>query len=66
MLARTLGLLAERHRRAMLDTQGKRLGAIKLYLDFGFLPDLQPDGARDAWRQIAAQLAHPALRSALG
>jgi beta-glucuronidase len=53
--------LAQWHDRCMLGTQTKRLGAIRLYLDFGFLPDLEPTGAREAWRAVRASLQHPAL-----
>ena len=45
----------------MLTTESKRLGAIRLYLDFGFVPDLDAPGAREAWRQVRERLEHPAL-----
>jgi beta-glucuronidase len=53
--------LAEWHDRAYLDTATARLGAIRLYLDCGFVPDLERDGAAEAWRQVRQGLSHPAL-----
>ena len=53
--------LARWHKRAMLNTQTKRLSAIKVYLDFGFRPDLEREGAMAAWRIVKAQLDHPGL-----
>ena len=49
------------HRRAILGTQTPRLVAIRMYLDFGFLPDLSaPDAAR-AWKMVRDALPHPTL-----
>lgn len=49
------------HGRAVLGTQTPRLAAIKLYLDFGFTPDMTtPDAAR-AWKLVQDVLHHPAL-----
>jgi GNAT superfamily N-acetyltransferase len=49
------------HEIAVLGTQTPRLAAIKVYLDFGFLPDLDDDEARRAWRLVKQELPHPAL-----
>ena len=51
-----LNVLAQHHRRAWLATSSARLNAIKLYLDFGFVPDLELSGAEAAWREIHAAL----------
>ena len=57
--------LAQWHERALLETHSKRVRAIKLYLDFGFEPDMQTEADAVAWRQVAAELDHPALRGLL-
>ena len=53
--------LARWHERAWLATNTARLGAIKLYLDFGFVPDLDTPSARQAWLAVRRTLDHPAL-----
>lgn len=54
------------HRRAYLITQTPRTGAIKLYLDFGFVPDLtHHDNARKAWEMVNKVLHHPVIDAAL-
>ncbi len=60
-LSFALTRLARWHQRALLSTQTKRLPAIALYLNFGFQPDLDEPGARSNWRQLKAELRHPAL-----
>ena len=56
------------HERAILGTQTPRLVAIKVYLDFGFVPDLGDDApgaaggeSRRAWRLVKQELSHPGL-----
>jgi GNAT superfamily N-acetyltransferase len=61
MMTHALNAMAQWHERAYLGTQTKRLAAIKVYLDFGFVPDLRYPGAQEAWREVRAQLAHPTL-----
>jgi beta-glucuronidase len=55
--------LAKRHERAVLGTQSRRLPAIHMYLNFGFLPDLESAGAAVGWREVKAQLSHPTLEA---
>ncbi len=61
MMTHALNAMAKWHDRAFLGTQTKRLAAIKVYLDFGFVPDLDHEGALEAWRIVKAQLPAPAL-----
>lgn len=56
-----LGQLAQWHQRAFLGTQTARLGAIGLYLDFGFVPDMTEPGAAEAWAEVGEKLSHPLL-----
>ncbi|HEY3418373.1 MAG TPA: GNAT family N-acetyltransferase [Armatimonadota bacterium] len=53
--------LAQLHPCAYLITSTARLPALKLYLDYGFLPDLELPDALDAWRKVKEVLPHPAL-----
>lgn len=48
--------LAQWHDRCYLDTSAERIGAIKLYLEFGFEPDLTPANAPALWQDIHARL----------
>lgn len=64
-LSHALRRLAQWHRRAWHTTSSSRLPALKLYLDYGFTPDLDHPGALRAWRQVQAGLAHSALAVAL-
>ena len=61
VLAYALEKLSHWHKRALLGTQSKRLPAIKLYLDFGFLPDLQNPDIVEDWRLLRTQLNHSTL-----
>ncbi len=65
MLSAALRVMAQWHDRAMLITSIERVGAIKLYLDFGFLPDLSNPAGHAQWLALAETLAHPRLLSAL-
>lgn len=58
-LAHALHQLAQWHDRCYLRTSIPRVGAIRLYLDAGFRPDLEPVEAIDKWRQV--DLSHPGL-----
>lgn len=60
-LSYAMNRLAEWHGQCYLDTATARLPAIKMYLDFGFVPDLACPNAVEAWREVRAALDHPAL-----
>ncbi|NKB70599.1 MAG: GNAT family N-acetyltransferase [Candidatus Latescibacteria bacterium] len=53
--------LAQSHKRAFLGTSSGRPAALKVYLDFGFVPDLSKPDSREAWAYIKSVLPHPAL-----
>ena len=61
MMTHALNAMAQWHERAFLGTQTRRLAAIKVYLDFGFVPDLRYHDAQVAWREVKEQLTHPVL-----
>ena len=62
-LAYALHQLAKWHERCLLITQSRRLPAIRMYLNFGFLPDLSVPGAEVGWRRVRAELQHPTLEA---
>ncbi len=51
-LAYAMRRLAQWHDHCYLATSTERLGAIALYLSFGFEPDLRPANAQAAWSSI--------------
>lgn len=69
MMTLAMARLAQSHTTAMLGTSTGRVWAIKVYLDFGFAPDLDEIMAKpevaSAWRALQARLAHPLLADAL-
>lgn len=65
-LAYALRVLAPWHDKAYLVTSTERVVAVKMYLDFGFRPDLEPEGARESWTALARTLKHPLLEETLG
>jgi len=60
-LAFALRTLAQWHQRCYLVTQVTRLPAIKLYLDFGFKPDVCDQRQERLWCYLRHRLKHPAL-----
>lgn len=61
LMTRVMNLMADHHDKAWLATSSARLGAIKIYLDFGFEPVWQHPGGREAWPEVARRLTHPLL-----
>jgi GNAT superfamily N-acetyltransferase len=64
MLAAAMRRLAASHSKAYLWTSSARIPAIKVYLDFGFRPEMSVDKAEDGWREVRAKLKHPLLENA--
>ena len=61
-MSKAMKRLKQSHERALLHTATKRIIAIKVYLDFGFHPDLEADNSQEAWSEVAAVLPHPTLK----
>ena len=64
IMTKAMNRLAEEYSTAYLGTSSARIAAIKVYLDFGFLPDMERDRAEDAWAEVRACLTHPVLGNA--
>ena len=58
----TMKRLKQSHDRALLGTSTGRIVAIKVYLDFGFCPDVEAENSQEAWTEVASVLAHPTLK----
>ena len=54
--------LQQSHDRALLNTSTGRIIAVKVYLDFGFCPDMESNNSQEAWEEVASILAHPTLK----
>jgi ribosomal protein S18 acetylase RimI-like enzyme len=58
-LSLAMNRLAEHHERAWLSTATIRIPAIKMYLNFGFLPDIESPSDAEAWQSV---LGHSSFR----
>jgi GNAT superfamily N-acetyltransferase len=65
LMSKVLRRMAELHDRCCLSTQTPRVPAIRLYLRFGFSPDIRDDEAAQAWRRFHAVSPHPTVAKAL-
>jgi len=65
MMTEAMNRLAAWHERATLGTQTKRVGAIKIYLDYGFVPLIQSEQDRQHWDVVRGRLDHPGLDAAV-
>lgn len=62
MMSVAMTRLKQSHERCFLDTSTGRLPAVKVYLDFGFIPDLsRENNSREVWAEVASVLEHPLL-----
>ena len=63
MMSVAMAYLKRFHERSFLGTSSGRIPAIKVYLDFGFYPDLERENSQQAWTEVASVLEHPVLRA---
>ncbi|MYA21504.1 MAG: GNAT family N-acetyltransferase, partial [Gemmatimonadetes bacterium] len=63
MMSVAMAYLKRFHQRSFLGTSSGRIPAIKVYLDFGFYPDLERENSQQAWAEVASVLEHPVLRA---
>jgi GNAT superfamily N-acetyltransferase len=61
LLSFIMKTMAGRYDRSVLGTSTGRIRAIRCYLDFGFVPDMAFDRAREGWIQVKSVLKHPAI-----
>ena len=61
MMSVAMARLKQSHERCFLDTSTRRIAAVKVYLDFGFTPDLSRENSREAWTEVASVIKHPLL-----
>ena len=64
IMTRAMLWLAEAYDSAYLVTSIVRIPAIKIYLDFGFAPDMKRERAEEAWTLVREKLRHPLLGNA--
>ena len=64
IMTRAMVRLAQEYDEAYLSTSSARIPAIKIYLDFGFVPDMERDRAEEAWTEVREHLKHAALGNA--
>ena len=62
MMTVAMKRLKQSHERAFLGTSTGRIVAIKVYLDFGFYPDMDSENSQEAWAEVASVLKHPILK----
>lgn len=60
-MTHAMNAMAQWHDRAWLATSTGRTGAIKIYLDFGFVPVIDGEYDRAVWQAFRQKLSHPLL-----
>lgn len=68
MMTQAMFTLGEHYRWAMLDTSSGRPVALRMYLDFGFVPDpaqLSDPEVLAGWQRVQAVIRHPVLAEVL-
>ena len=66
LVGTVMNRLAESHERAYLNTFITRIPAIKVYLDFGFVPLLRTPQCEEAWKIYGEIVPHPGIAQAMG
>jgi GNAT superfamily N-acetyltransferase len=66
MMSVAMKRLQQSHIRSFLRTSTGRIAAIKVYLDFGFLPDMDAENSQEAWQEVASHIKHPSLIQSKG
>ena len=61
MMSVAMTRLKASHECCFLGTSTGRIAAVKIYLDFGFTPDLSREHSQQAWTEVASVLEHPLL-----
>lgn len=64
MMTHAMDRIAQSHSGGLLGTSSGRPWAVKVYLDFGFLPapdQLHDTAVQQGWRDVQKVIAHPAL-----
>lgn len=61
LVSQTMEIIKERHTKCYLTTQTESYKAIKIYLDFGFIPYIKDENGTKAWKLMANFLKHPVL-----
>ena len=62
MMSVAMAYLKRFHERSFLGTSSGRIPAIKVYLDFGFYPDLERENSQQAWAEVASVLEHAGFK----
>ncbi len=62
LVSAVIDILRQRHAKLYLTTQTTSYKAVKVYLDFGFIPLIEGDDDREGWEMLLSVLHYPRLR----